>query len=407
MQGSNRIFNSLRHCIHFALFSDILVTDNGIDGSFHGREVFVLVLLQSICLGNGCINLSIINVLVLQGSNRIFNSLRHCIHFALFSDILVTDNGIDGSFHGREVFVLVLLQSICLGNGCINLSIINVLVLQGSNGIFNSLRHCIHFGLLRKVLTTGHSIYSGFHAGEVLVVILLQSVCFGNGCINLCVISILVLQGSNGIFNSLRHCIHFGLLRKVLTTGHSIHSGFHGGEVLVVILVHGICFGDGCVNLCVISILVLQGSNGIFNSLRHCVYISLLRQHLSAYYRIDSSFHSRKVLVVIFFQSICLGNGRIYAAIVGRAIDFQIVANLRKRIAQQTCHCAICKIFFCLFSSCTCVFRYSARSEEAVGISNRTAPPQVARKNTGSLISGHSGSLGRKRCLIYIAVLNS
>ena len=375
MQGSNRIFNSLRHCIHFALFSDILVTDNGIDGSFHGREVFVLVLLQSICLGNGCINLSIINVLVLQGSNRIFNSLRHCIHFALLRKILATGHSIHSGFHSSEVLVVILVQCICFGNRCINLGVVSVLVLQGSNRIFNSLCHCVNFRLFGNVFVTDNSLQCIIHSGEILVVVLVQSICFGNGCINLCVISILVLQGSNGIFNSLRHCIHFGLLRKVLTTGHSIHSGFHGGEVLVVILVHGICFGDGCVNLCVISILVLQGSNGIFNSLRHCVYISLLRQHLSAYYRIDSSFHSRKVLVVIFFQSICLGNGRIYAAIVGRAIDFQIVANLRKRIAQQTCHCAICKIFFCLFSSCTCVFRYSARSEEAVGISNRTAPP--------------------------------
>ena len=279
--------------------------------------------------------------------------------------------------------------------------------MQGSNGIFNSLRHCVNFALFSDVLVTDNSIDGGFHGGEVLVVILVQCICFGNGCINLCVISILVLQGSNGIFNSLRHCIHFALFSDILVTDNSIDGSFHAGEVLVVVLVQGICFGNGCINLCVISILVLQGSNGIFNSLRHCIHLCLLCQCLSLNHRIDSSLHGRKILVIIFDQSICLGNGRIYAAIVGRAIDFRIVANLRKRIAQQTCHCAICKIFFCLFSSCTCVFRYSARSEEAVCISNRTAPPQVARKNTGSLSSGHSGSLGRKRCLIYIAVLNS
>ena len=37
------------------------------------------------------------------------------------------------------------------------------------------------------------------------------------------------------LYTSLRHYIHFALLRKVLATGHSIHSGFHAGEVLVAV----------------------------------------------------------------------------------------------------------------------------------------------------------------------------
>ena len=67
MQGSNRIFNGLRHCINFALFSDVLVTDNSIDGSFHGGEVLIVVLVQGICLGNGCFDSCVIseNVIVI------------------------------------------------------------------------------------------------------------------------------------------------------------------------------------------------------------------------------------------------------------------------------------------------------------------------------------------------------
>ena len=97
---------------------------NSIDSGFHTGEVLVVILVQCICFGNGCINLCVISILVLQGSKGIFNSLRHCIHFALFSDVLVTDNSIDGSFHGGEVLEVVLVQCICLGNGCIDLSVV-------------------------------------------------------------------------------------------------------------------------------------------------------------------------------------------------------------------------------------------------------------------------------------------
>ena len=188
--------------------------------------------------------------------------------------------------------------------------------MQGSNGIFNSLSHCINFGLLRKVLATGHSIDSSFHTGEILVVILVQCIRFGNGCINLCVISIFVLHGSNGIFNSLRHCIHFALFSDILVTDNSIDSSFHGREILVVILVQCICFGNGCINLCVICILVLQGSNSIFNSLRHCIHFALFSDILVTDNSIDSSFHGREILVVVLVQCICLGNGCIYLCVI-------------------------------------------------------------------------------------------
>ena len=188
MQGSNGIFNSLRHCVNFALLSDIPVTDNSIDGSFHGSEVLVLVLVQCICLGNGCIYLCVIGILVLQGSNRIFNSLCHRINFALFSDVLVTDNSLDSSFYSREVLVVVLVQCICLGNGCIYLCVISILVLQGSNRIFDSLCHRIYLGLLGNVLVTDNSVDGSFHTGEVLVVVLVQCICLVNGCVDLSVV---------------------------------------------------------------------------------------------------------------------------------------------------------------------------------------------------------------------------
>ena len=97
---------------------------NGIDGVFHSGEILVVILLQSICLGEGCIDLGVVGVLVLQGGNRIFDSFRHCINFALFSDVLVTVNSIDGSFHGGEVLVVVLVQCICLCNGIVDLSVV-------------------------------------------------------------------------------------------------------------------------------------------------------------------------------------------------------------------------------------------------------------------------------------------
>ena len=124
MQGSNRIFDSLCHGIYFALLGNVLATGNGIDSRFYCGEVFVIILLQSICLGEGCIDLGVVGVLVLQGNNGIFNILSHCINFALFSDVLVTDNSIDSSFYSREVLVVVLVQCICLGNGFVDLSVV-------------------------------------------------------------------------------------------------------------------------------------------------------------------------------------------------------------------------------------------------------------------------------------------
>ena len=130
----------------------------------------------------------LVGVLVLQGGNGIFDSLCHGIYFTLLGNVLPTGNGIDGGFHSGEILVVILLQSICLGEGCIDLGVVGVLVLQGGKGIFDSFRHGIHFALLGNVFTTDNGIDSRFYCGEVFVIILLQSICFGNGFIDLSVV---------------------------------------------------------------------------------------------------------------------------------------------------------------------------------------------------------------------------
>ena len=172
MQGGKGIFDSLCHGIHFALLGNVFTTDNGIDSRFYCREVFVIILLQSICLGEGCIDLGVVGVLVLQGDKGIFDSFRHGIYFALLGNVFTTDNGIDSRFYCGEILVVILLQSICLGDGCVDPSVVSVLVLQGGKGIFDSLCHGIYFALLGNVLATCNGIDSGFHSGEVLVVVL-------------------------------------------------------------------------------------------------------------------------------------------------------------------------------------------------------------------------------------------
>ena len=140
-------------------------------------------------MGNGCINLSVICVLVLQGSNGIFNSLRHCVNFALFSDILVTDNSLDSSFYSREVLVVVLVQCIYLGNGFVDLSVVGVLVLQGSNGIFNSLCHCINLCLLGFAFCSVNRVNGIFYRRIICIKAAIKSRCPCDSCIDSCVIS--------------------------------------------------------------------------------------------------------------------------------------------------------------------------------------------------------------------------
>ena len=188
--------------------------------------------------------------------------------------------------------------------------------MQGSNGIFNSFRHCIHFGLLRKVLATGHSIHSGFHGGEVLVVILVQGICFGNRCINLGVVSVLVLQGSNRIFNSLRHCVNFRLFGNVFVTDNSVQCIIHSGEILVVVLVQSIYLGNGCVYFGVISTLVLQGGNCILDSLCHCINLCLLGFTFCSVNSINGIFYRRIICIKADIKSLCTCDGRINSCVI-------------------------------------------------------------------------------------------
>ena len=124
MQRGYRVFDSLCHRVNFGLFGNVLPTGNGIDGGFNSGEVFVFVSVQLVRLGDGRVNLAVIRALVLQRGNRVFDSLCHRVNFALFSDVLVADNSIDGGFHSGEILVVILLQSICLGEGCVNRAVI-------------------------------------------------------------------------------------------------------------------------------------------------------------------------------------------------------------------------------------------------------------------------------------------
>ena len=189
MQGGNRIFDGLCHCIHFTLLGNVLVADNGLHSSFHAGEVLVVILLQSIGLGNGCIYLGVVGTLVLQGGNRIFNCFRHCIHFTLLGNVLVADDGLHGSFHAGEVLVVILLQSVGLGNRCIYLGVVGTLVLQGGNRIFNCFRHCVNLCLLCFTFHSANSVNGIFYRRIICIKAAIKSRCTCDGSIDSCVIS--------------------------------------------------------------------------------------------------------------------------------------------------------------------------------------------------------------------------
>ena len=186
--------------------------------------------------------------------------------------------------------------------------------MQGSNRIFNSLSHCINFGLLRNIFTTGHSIHSGFHAGEVLVLVLVQCICFGNGCIYFCVICILVLQGSNGIFNSLHHCIHFALFSDILVTDNSIDGGFHAGKVLVVVLVQGFRFCNGFIYFRVVrrNIFAIPIKGGMF----YTRYPSHTFRGIGVKSRQNAFIHKIINCCACRISALCIGNIRIIFSII-------------------------------------------------------------------------------------------
>ena len=253
----------------------------------------------------------------MQGCNRIFDRFRHCIYFALLGNVLTTDNSVDSGVYTGEILVVILVQGIRLGNGFVNFGVVRPLVLQGCNRIFNCLCHCIHFGLLGNVLTTDNSVDSGVYTGEILVVILVQGIRLGNGFINLCIISPLVLQGCNRIFDRFRHCIYFALLVNVLTTDNSVDSGFHSGEILVLILVQGIRLSNCCINLSVVGRLdALQGkgSSSILSTIIFVCNAILVTIHCQ---RVSTYCPTTPVA--------CLGN--IEVSRQGRKVKCAVIAN--------------------------------------------------------------------------------
>ena len=188
MQRGNRIFDGLCHRVNIGLFRKRFAADDGSDSGFNSGEILVFVSVQLVRLGDGRVNLAVIRALELQRGNRIFNGLCHRVNFGLFSDVLVTDNGIDSRFYCGEILVVILLQSICLGEGCIDLGVVGVFVFQCGNRVFDILCHRVNIGLFRKRLAADDGVDRGFNSGEIIVFVTVQRVCLGNGCVNLAVI---------------------------------------------------------------------------------------------------------------------------------------------------------------------------------------------------------------------------
>ena len=124
MQRGYCVFNGLCHRVNCGLFCKRLAANDGVDGGFNSGEVFVFVLVQRICLGDGRVNLAVIRALVLQRGYRVFDGLCHRVNFDLFRKRIAANDGVDSILHGGEVLVVVLVQCICLGDGRVNCAVI-------------------------------------------------------------------------------------------------------------------------------------------------------------------------------------------------------------------------------------------------------------------------------------------
>ena len=60
-------------------------------------------------------------------------------------------------------------------------------------------------------------------------------------------------QRGDGIFNSLRHCVYFVLFRYVLVTHNCVNRRFHCGEVCIRVFIQRICFRNGLVHFRVVG----------------------------------------------------------------------------------------------------------------------------------------------------------
>ena len=235
------------------MLSNVLVTDNGIHGSFYTGEILVVILVQRFSLGNGFINLSVVCIFVNKSINRILYSFRHCIYLGLLRNVLVTDNSLHGSFYIREVLVVILVQCIYLCNSFINLSVVCIFVNKSFNGIFDCFRHCIYLRLLGNVLASDNSIDSSFNTREILVIILVQCFCLVNGCVYFGVICSLILKGSNRILYSFRHCIYLCLLCFTFHSANSVNGIFYRRIICIKAAIKSHCTCDGRIDSCVIS----------------------------------------------------------------------------------------------------------------------------------------------------------
>ena len=113
---------------------------NSIDSSFYSREVLVVVLVQCICLGNGCVYFGVVSTLVLQGGNCILDSLCHCINLCLLDFTFRSVNSINGIFYRRIICIKAAIKSRCPCDGCFDSCVIseNVIVIPHKSWMADS-----------------------------------------------------------------------------------------------------------------------------------------------------------------------------------------------------------------------------------------------------------------------------
>ena len=140
MQGSNGILDCFCHCIHFTLLGNILVTDNGIHGSFHTGEILVIILVQRIYLCNSFINLSVVCIFVNKCFNRILYSFRHCVNLCLLGFTFRSVNSVNGIFYRRIICIKAAIKSRCTCDGRIDRCVIsgNVIVIPHKSWMADS-----------------------------------------------------------------------------------------------------------------------------------------------------------------------------------------------------------------------------------------------------------------------------
>ena len=90
------------------MLGNVLTTDNGIHCGVYTGEILVVILVQVICLGNCCINISVVGRLdTLQGKGYAFT----------FSTVIFVGNGVFVTIHCQRVSTYFPTTPVaCLGN---------------------------------------------------------------------------------------------------------------------------------------------------------------------------------------------------------------------------------------------------------------------------------------------------